>query len=112
VLFAVGFFRIISAITYFADSTKINDLSHGLFGGQTWLWGLWDLLIAAAAIMAGRSLLSGGVYGKAIGYIWGTFVIVQSFVIIGFAPWYAALSITLAALVIYGLGVTPEETPR
>src|SRR5690242_16979244 len=55
-LFAVGFFRIISAIGYFADSRKIDDLHGGLFSSQIWAWGLWDLGIAALAIFAGISL--------------------------------------------------------
>ena len=111
-MFAVGFFRIISAISYFANSNKIENLTGGLFGGQTWAWGLWDLLIAALAIMAAMSVLNGGVLGRVFGYFWGAVVIVQSLVVIGFAPWYAALSIALAIVVIYGLGVAPlqEET--
>src|SRR5690349_21177750 len=95
VMFSVGFFRIISAIGYFADSVKINNLTNGLFSGHTWGWGLWDLLIATAAILAGLSLLAGGGYGRVVGYIWAVLVIVQGFVIIGIAPWYAALSIGL-----------------
>ena len=109
VLYAVGFFRIIEAISYFANSHKINNLSGGLFGGQTWAWGLWDLLIAALAIMAASSVLKGGVLGRLFGYFWGAVVIVQSLVIVGYAPWFAAISITLAIAVIYGLGVAPLE---
>ncbi len=109
VLYAVGFFRIISAISYFANSHRINDLSGGLFGGQTWAWGLWDLLIAALAIMAASSLLKGGVFGRLMGYVWGVVVIVQSLVVVGYAPWFAALSIALAIAVIYGVGVAPLD---
>ena len=109
VLYAVGFFRIISAISYFANSHKINNLSGGLFGGQNWAWGLWDLLIAVLAIMAGSSLLKGRVFGRLMGYVWGVVVIVQSLVVIGYAPWFAALSIALAIAVIYGVGVAPLE---
>ena len=71
VLYAVGFFRIIEAISYFANSHKINNLTGGLFGGQNWAWGLWDLLIAVVAIMAASSVLKGGVFGRLIGYFWG-----------------------------------------
>jgi hypothetical protein len=109
VLYAVGFFRIISAISYFANSHKINNLSGGLFGGQNWAWGLWDLLIAVLAIMAGSSLLKGGVFGRLMGYLFGVVVIVQSLVVVGYAPWFAALSIALAIAVIYGVGVAPLE---
>jgi hypothetical protein len=109
VLYAVGFFRIIEAISYFANSNKINNLTGGLFGGQTWAWGLWDLIIAGLAIMAASSLLKGGVYGRVFGYFWGAVVIVQSLVIVGYAPWFATLSIALAIAVIYGIGVAPLE---
>jgi hypothetical protein len=116
-LFAVGFFRIISAISYFADSHKVNNLANGLFSGHTWGWGVWDLLIAALAILAGMSLLDGRTFGRVVAYIWAVFVIVQSFTIINLAPWYGALTMALAVMVIYGLartpaGVSPREELR
>jgi hypothetical protein len=109
IMFAVGFFRIIEAIAFFANSHRINNLTGGLFGGQGWAWGLWDLIIAAAAILAGMSILSGGVYGRVIGYLWAVLVIVQGFTVINLAPWYGAISIVVAVLVIYGLASTPRE---
>jgi hypothetical protein len=39
VLFAVGCLRAISAIYYFADSARINDVSNGAFSDNLWLWG-------------------------------------------------------------------------
>ena len=112
-LFAVGFFRIISAISYFADSHKVNNLASGLFSGHTWGWGVWDLAIAALAIFAGLSLLDGRTFGRVVAYIWAVFVIVQSFTIINLAPWYGALTMALAAMVIYGLAKTPAGiSPR
>jgi hypothetical protein len=110
VMFAVGFFRLISAIAFFADSHKLNDLTNGLFGDNNWAWGIWDLCIAALAILAGLSILAGGGFGRFIGYLWAILVIVNSFAIVGIAPWYAALSITIAVLVIYGLASTPRGT--
>lgn len=110
VMLSVGFFRIISAIAYFANSHKINDVTNGLFSSHLWAWGVWDLLIAAAAILAGSSIMAGGRYGRVVGYIWGVLVIVQAFTVVTFAPWYSALSITLGALVIYGLATSPRET--
>ena len=112
VLFAVGFFRIISAITYFANSRKLNDLTNGLFSDHTWAWGAWDLLIAVVAILAALAILGGSGLGRVIGYIWAVLVIVQSFTIINIAPWYGALAITLAALVIYGLASSPRGGSR
>jgi len=109
VLLAVGFFRIISAIAYFADSHKLNNLTNGLFSNHLWAWGLWDLLIAALAILAGFSLMAGGTYGRVFAYIWAVLVIVQGFTVIDQAPWYGALSIAVAGLVVYGVASTPKE---
>ena len=109
VMFAVGFFRIISAISYFANSHKINNLTNGLFSGHNWGWGLWDLLIACLAILAGLSILAGGGFGRFFGYLWAILVIVQGFTIINLAPWYSAFAITLGVLVIYGLARSPKE---
>jgi energy-coupling factor transporter transmembrane protein EcfT len=68
--------------------------------------------IATLAILAGISILGGGGFGRVIGYIWAVLVIVQSFAIIGIAPWYAAFAIILAVLVIYGLASAPKEAYR
>src|SRR4051794_9650621 len=93
VMFSIGFYRIIEAITYFANSHKLNDLTNGLFSNHLWAWGVWDLLIAGTAILAGMSLVSGGRFGRWIGYIWGVLVIVQAFTIVNLAPWFALLMI-------------------
>jgi len=106
VMFAVAVLRVITAISYFANSARINDLSNGIFTSHLWAWGVWDLCIAALALLAAFSLLGGGGFGRVIGYLWAILVLVQSFVIIGQAPWFAAGMIALSSLVIYGLAVS------
>ncbi len=110
VLFSVGFVRIISAIRYFDDSSDVANLTAGIFGDTLWAWGLWDLCIAALALFAGWSLLSNGGFGRVVAYIWAVVVIVNSFVIIEHAPWFAAATIALASSVIYGLAVSPARS--
>jgi hypothetical protein len=110
VLFSVGFLRIISGISYLSDSNKVNDLTLGLFGDSLWAWGLWDLGIAVVALYAGYSLLGGGTFGKVVAYLWAVLVIVNSFLIMGIAPWFAFTMIALAVLVVYGLASSPKET--
>ena len=112
VMFSVGVLRIFSGISYLSDSNKVNDLTLGLFGDNLWAWGLWDLGIAALAIWAGYSLLGGGSFGRVIAYIWAVLVIVNGFLIIGAAPWFAAGMIALATFVVYGLASSPSETQR
>ena len=107
VMFSVGFLRIISGISYLVNSHRVNDFTAGLFGDNMWLWGLWDLGIAAVAIWAAFSLINGGEFGRVIAYIWAILVIVNGFLIIAYAPWFAVAMITLAVLVVYGLASTP-----
>ena len=110
-MFAVGFARIIAAFTYFDDSNDVNDLTNSIFGDDLWAAGIWDLVVAALALVAGWSLLEGGGFGKVIAYIWAVVVIVQSFLIIGVAPWYSITMILLAVAVIHALATSgPEES--
>jgi hypothetical protein len=107
ILFSVGFLRIISAIYYFANSARINNLlENGAFSSHLWVWGLWDLGIAALAIFAAYSVLGGNEFGRIVGYLWGFAVIFQSLMTIGWDPWWSFGMLVLAALVIYGLAAT------
>ena len=110
VLFAVGCLRAISAIYYFADSARINNLTNGAFSDHLWLWGLWDAGIAVLALWAGYSLLSGNAFGRVIGYLWAIVVVVQSLLILSWAPWYGFAALLLAILVMYALSTTADWT--
>jgi len=109
VMLSVGFYRLISGISYLANSHKINDFTAGLFGDNMWAWGLWDLAIAILALWAGYSLLGNGKFGRVIAYVWAALVIVNSFLVMSYAPWFAFSMIALAIFVIYGLTSSPRE---
>ena len=113
ILVSVGIVRVISAIYYFADSSRVANLSAGALGDNLFIWGLWDLLIAVLALSAGFSLLSGNTFGRVIGYVWAVVVIVQSFLVIQYAPWFGFGTLLIAILVIYALSVASDwrETP-
>ena len=113
ILFSVGCLRVISAIYYFADSNKVNNLSAGAFGHHLFWWGLWDLLIALLAFWGGFSLLSGNTFGRVIAYAWAVLVIVQSFMVLTYAPWFGFAAMLLAILVICALSATSDwrESP-
>jgi hypothetical protein len=108
-MFTVGFLRVISAISYFADSHRVNDLSNGLFTSNLWAWGIWDLCIAGLAFIAGLSLLDNRPFGRFVAYVWAIVAMVESFLIIGTAPWYAAGTVLIAILVICGLATSADE---
>jgi hypothetical protein len=108
ILISVGCLRIISAIYYFANSARVNDLSGGAFGDHLFLWGLWDGVIAVLAIWGGFSLLGGNTFGRVIGYAWAVLVIVESFLLLDYAPWFGFAAMLLAILVIFALSATSE----
>ena len=63
-------------------------------------------MIAAIAFYAGWSLLHNGAYSRIADYVWAGLVIIQSFTIISYSPWFAFASMALAVLVIYALSST------
>jgi hypothetical protein len=112
VMFAVGTLRFISAIYYFADSTRVANVTAGAFGDHLFLWGLWDLAIALLAFWGGFSLLGGNTFGRIVGYVWAISVIVESFLLLAYAPWFGFGTLILATFVIYALSATDwRETP-
>ena len=105
-LLAVGFLRIISGISYLANSHRVNDFSNGVFSDHLWAW---DLAIAALALFAGYSLLSNGPFGRFVAYAWTILVIVESFLILNQAPWWGFTAIGISCLVLYGLASTSRS---
>jgi hypothetical protein len=106
VLISVGILRVISAIYYFANSSRVNNLTGGAFGSHYFAWGIWDLLIAVLALWGGWSILGGNTFGRVIGYLWAGVVLIQSFMLIGYSPWWGFASLLLAIFVIYALSST------
>jgi hypothetical protein len=112
VMISVGCLRVISAIYYFADSSRVNDVSSGAFAHHLVVWGVWDLLIAALALTAGLSLLRRKELGFALGYGFAGLVIVQSFLILAADPWFGFAALLIAVLVIYALANNDVEGER
>ena len=109
VMISVGCLRVISAIYYFADSSRVNNVSSGAFSHHLFVWGVWDLLIAALALTAGFSLLRGRELGFVLGYGFAGLLIVQSFLILAAEPWFGFASLLVAVLVIYALARNDPE---
>ena len=108
-MFAVSFVRLITAIQYFGHGIQVANLTGTLFGNRLWVYGVWDLALALLSLLAGLSLLVGGGFGRVLGYIWAIWVIVQSFLIIGWAPWFSIAMIGLGVLVLVALVHTTAE---
>src|ERR671913_505941 len=103
-MFVLGGFHILLAISEFANSTWVlSRLDIELFIPILAIWGLIDLIIGAIALYAGFSILSGGKFGWFMGYTFATVGIIRWLFYIPVAPVLAVAVIVLAMLVIYGL---------
>jgi hypothetical protein len=82
------------------------EVSGGAFGHHTVALGIWELVISALSLAAGYSLLGGHTFGRVIGYLWAILVIVESFLLVRTAPWYAFAVLVLGVFVVYALSTT------
>jgi hypothetical protein len=111
-MFVLGGFHILLAISEFADSTWVlTRLDVELFIPSLFIWGIVDLIIGSLAVYAGVSLLRGGMFGLATGYIFAMLGIIRWLFHIPVSPVLAVVVIVLDLLVIYGLVEHAEYHP-
>ena len=104
IMFALGGFHVLLAISEFANSTWVlSRLDIELFIPILLIWGVIDLLIGAIALYAGFSIISGGTFGWIMGVTFATVGMVRWLFYIPVAPVLAVAVIALDILVIYGL---------
>ena len=103
-MFALGGFHVLIAISEFANSTWVlSRLDIQLFIPILFIWGIVDLVIGSIAVYAGFSILRGGAFGGTAGIVFATLGIVRWLLYIPVAPVLAVVVIALDMLVIYGL---------
>jgi hypothetical protein len=103
-MFALGGFHVLLAISEFASSTWVlSRLDIELFIPILFIWGIVDLVIGSIALYAGYSILSGGTFGWIMGVTFATLAIIRWLFYIPVAPVLAVVVIVLDLLVIYGL---------
>jgi hypothetical protein len=111
-MFVLGGFHILLAISEFANSTWVlSRLDVELFIPILIIWGIADLVIGSIAVFAGVSILRGGTFGLATGYIFASLGIIRWLFYIPVSPVLAVVVIALATLVIYGLVRHPDYHP-
>jgi hypothetical protein len=103
-MFALGGFHILLAISEFANSTWVlSRLDIELFIPILLIWGILDLIIGAIAIYAGVSTLRGGTFGWIMGATFAILSVIRWLFYIPVSPVLAVVVIVLDMLVIYGL---------
>ena len=111
-MFVLGGFHILLALSEFANSTWVlSRLDVELFIPILFIWGIVDLIIGSLAVYAGVSLLRGGTFGLATGYIFASLGIIRWLFHIPVSPVLAVVVIALNALVIYALVENAEYRP-
>src|SRR5918994_5526841 len=103
-MFVLGGFHILLAISEFADSTWVrSSLDVELFSPILFIWGILDLIIGAMALYAGFSILRGGAFGFLAGLGFAMLGVIRWLFYIPVSPVLAVVIIALDVLVIYGL---------
>jgi hypothetical protein len=103
-MFALGGFHILLAVSEFARSTWVlSRLDIELFIPILVVWGILDLIIGALALYAGFSILRGGVFGFLAGLGFAMLGVIRWLFYIPVSPVLAVVIIALDVLVIYGL---------
>ena len=104
IMFTLGCFHVLLAISEFANSTWVlSRLDIQLFIPSLIIWGVIDLFIGLIVLYAGFSILSGGKFGWWMGYTFATLGIIRWLFYIPVTPVLAVAIIALVMLVIYGL---------
>ena len=102
-MFLLGGFQATWALVEFANAAWISANAYGSFGGYLWLWGILDVIFAAAALYAGYDLLRGGAFGQIFAVLIAGFSAIRWFFYIPAAPWVAIVIIAVDILIIYGI---------
>ena len=111
-MFVLGGFHILLALSEFANSTWVQSrLDIELVIPILLIWGIVDLIIGSLAVYAGGSLLRGGTFGLATGFIFASLGIIRWLFHIPVSPVLAVVVIALNALVIYGLAEHADYQP-
>ena len=104
IMFTLGGFHVLLAISEFANSTWVlSRLDIQLFIQSLLIWGVIDLIIGAIALYAGFSILSGGTFGWLMGVAFACVGIIRWLFYIPVSPLLAIAIIALDVLIIYGL---------
>jgi len=104
VMFALGGFHVLLALSEFANSTwALTRLDVDLFIPILFIWGVVDLAIGSIAVYAGVSILRGGAFGGTAGLFFATMGIIRWLFYIPVSPVLAVVVVALDMLVIYGL---------
>lgn len=107
--FTVAVWYALVSLTEFANSTwfvTVAGHQYSLFSSHFFWWALFDAGIAALAVIAGLSLLRGGLFGLFMGFAGAGISMIRWMFYIPAAPWLALTIIAIDILIIVGLSIS------
>jgi len=103
-MFVLGGFHVLFAISEFASSTwLLSNTDARLVFTYFFIWGIIDLIIGLVALYAGFDILRGGTLGWIMGYTFAALGIIRWLFYVPASPVLAVVITVLDVLVIYGL---------
>jgi hypothetical protein len=112
VMFALGGFHVLLAISEFVNSTWVlSRLDVELLIPILIVLGIFDLIIGVIAVSAGVSILRGGSFGLIMGFVFATLSAIRWLFYIPVSPVLAVVILALDALVMYGLAEHSDYFP-
>lgn len=102
-MFALAGFELIFALMEFWNAEWITRSVYGSFGGHLWIWGSFDVLVAALALFTGIDILRGGAFGQVMGLVLAGLSAIRWFFYLIAAPWLGVVIIAVDILIIYAL---------
>ena len=99
----VGGLGIVTAAQEFSGATWLEDVVFGLFGRSMVTWGIIDVIIAVASLVAGIGIWRGSQVGRWIGIVFAMIGIIRWSFFLPFEPVAALIVIGIDLLVLYGL---------
>ena len=104
-LFIMAGFTLVLAVSTFTNASWLSDTKFlSDLGGQLWISGVIDLILAAALVYAGVSLLRGDKFGLYFGFIFAGLNAIKWFFMLFWFPVMSIVSIAIDVLIIYALG--------
>ena len=102
-MFLVGAFSVVFAISTFSNASWISDFTIDVGSNRLWISGVIDLIIAAGCFAAGYSLLSGNKFGFYFAVIFAVASAFKWFFFIFWFPVMGVVYIAIDALIIYSM---------
>jgi hypothetical protein len=107
-MFALAGFQIVWSVIEFTHVSFFTGGAYSDAHSYLWLWGIWDLIVAAVAIYAGVDILQRGVVGRVLGIIIAGLAAIRWLLYLPMAPWLSITVIAVTIIVICVLFVNGE----